>query len=454
MFRYSSDMPSCRSLPISRRKLLQLGGLTLGGLSVADVLAAQHASGASKSDHAVILVWLYGGPTQLETYDLKPLAPTEYRSVFSPIATNVPGMDICELFPLQAKVADKFALVRSLHHKMSSHSDGHIETLTGKTPARPDPSSTSVSEHPDFGMVASKLLGAERRGMPPYVALPHPVLYTRPAYLGAEHKPFVGGANVFQRSAGLSDDRLAGRRQLTRQLDRCRAGLDLGGGMLATETFREMAFEVLANPRVAEAFDFEREPPDVAQRYGAHRWGRSCLQARRLAEAGAAVTTVVFDTPDDGELFTNWDDHGANAGRPGHFANYLRVRLPYMDQALSALIEDIYARGLDRRVMVVAMGEFGRTPRISYYAPKDAHGRDHWPDAYTALVSGGGLKMGQVVGATNSKSEYPTERPYAPQDMLATIYRHLGIDYTAAFKDYFGRPVHILSDAQPIAELI
>jgi len=447
-------MHARRSLPISRRRLLQAGSLALGGLSLSDVLAAQHASGVANSDRAVILVWLYGGPTQLETYDLKPLAPTEYRSLFSPIATNVPGIDICELLPLQAKLADKFALVRSLHHKMSSHSDGHIEVLTGKTPTRPDPSSTSVSEHPDFGMVASKLLGAERRGMPPYVALPHPVLYTRPAYLGVEHKPFVGGADAFQRSGGLSDERLADRRKLTRQFDRFQAGLDLGGSMGASETFREMAFDMLVNPRIAEAFDFEREDPAVAERYGRHRWGRSCLQARRLAEAGAAVTTVVFNTPDDGEQFTNWDDHGANAGRPGHFANYVRVRLPYMDQALSALIEDIYARGLDRRVMVIAMGEFGRTPRISYYAPKDAHGRDHWPDAYTALVSGGGLRMGQAVGATNAKAEYPTERPYTPQDMLATIYRHLGIDYTRAFEDYFGRPVHILSDAQPIAELI
>lgn len=438
----------------SRRRLLELGALALGGVALSDVLAAQHASGSSKNDRAVILVWLYGGPTQLETYDLKPLAPSEYRSVFSPIATNVPGIDICELFPLQAQLADKFSLVRSLHHKMSSHSDGHIETMTGKTPARPDPSSTSVSEHPDFGMVASKLLGAGRRGMPPYVALPHPVLYTRPAYLGVEHKPFVGSAGVFQRSGGLNEQRLAQRRELTRQLDRYRAGLDLGGSMGASEKFRDLAFDMLVNPCIAEAFDFAREKPAVAERYGSHRWGQSCLQARRLAEAGAAVVTVVFNTPEDGEQFTNWDDHGANAGRPGHFANYARVRLPYMDQALSALIEDIYVRGLNDRVMVVAMGEFGRTPRISYYAPKNAHGRDHWPDAYTALISGGGLRMGQVVGATNAKAEYPTERPYTPQDLLATIYRHLGIDYALAFKDYFGRPIHILSDAQPIAELI
>lgn len=439
---------------VRRRTLLGLGSLALGGMNLPDILAAQQAQGVRHGDRAVILVWLYGGPTQLETYDLKPLAPSEYRSLFSPIATNVPGIDICELFPLQARLADKFALVRSLHHKMGSHSDGHIEVLTGKTPLRPDPSSTSVSEHPDFGMVASKLLGGERRGMPTYVALPRPVLYTQPAYLGVEHKPFVDVAGSFSRPNDLGGERLADRRRLARQLDRYRAAVDLHGSMPATETFRELAFDTLSNARIAEAFDCQRESAEVVERYGRHRWGRGCLQARRLAEAGAAVVTVYFDTPDDGPQFTNWDDHGGNNGHPGHFANYVRVRLAYMDQALSALIADIYARGLDRKIMVVAMGEFGRTPRISYYAPMDAHGRDHWPDAYTALVSGGGLQMGQVVGATNSKAEYPTERPYTPQDMLATIYRHLEIDHTQSFDDYFGRPVPILSDARPIRELV
>lgn len=440
--------------PITRRTVLRLGSLALGGLSLADVLAAQEAHGRASSDRAVILVWLYGGPTQLETYDLKPLAPSEYRGVFGPIATNVPGIDICELFPLQARLADKFAIVRSLHHQMSSHSDGHIEVLTGKTPLRPDPGSTSTSDHPDLGMVASKILGPARAGMPPYVALPQPVLYTRPNYLGLEHNPFVGNAGSFRRSGALDDERLAHRHDLTRRLDRYHATADLRGGMAATEKFRDLAFDTLANPRVAEAFDYEREPAAVVERYGHNRWGRGCLQARRLAEAGAAVVTVVFDTPDDGPQFTNWDDHGGNNGHLGHFAHYLRVRLQYMDQALSALIGEIYERGLDERVLVVAMGEFGRTPRISYNTALDSHGRDHWPDAYSALVSGGGLRMGQAIGATNGKAEYPTERPYTPQDLLATIYRHLGIDYTRSFNDFFGRPVPILSEGRPISELI
>ncbi len=440
--------------PISRRQLLQVGGLALGGMTLPDIVAAQQASGGAGHDRAVILLWLYGGPSQLETYDLKPLAPSEYRSVFAPIATNVPGIEICELFPLQAALADKFSLVRSLHHTMSSHSDGHIEVLTGKGPSRPDPGSNNHSEHPDFGMIASKLLGARRRGMPPYIGLPHPPLYTQPTYLGVEHKPFVGASGSFARPGELDDERLAERPRLTRRLDRFQAALDLRGNMGAAEKFREQAFDMLANPRIAAAFDLELEDTALRDRYGRHRWGASCLQARRLAEAGSAVVTVVFDTPDNGEQFPNWDAHGANAGRPGHFANYMRVRLPFMDQALSALIDDIYARALDERIMVVVMGEFGRTPRISYYPPKDAHGRDHWPDAATALISGGGLRMGQVVGATNAKAEYPTERPYTPQDVLATIYRHLGIDYGLSFNDFFGRPVPILSSGAPIQELI
>ena len=170
--------------------------------------------------------------------------------------------------------------------------------------------------------------------------------------------------------------------------------------------------------------------------------------------SGVAVINIFFDTPKNGPEFTNWDDHPGNAGRPGHFAKYMQTRLPYMDEALSALVEDIYARDLAQRILVVVVGEFGRTPRMRYGPPDNSYGRDHWPDAFTALVSGGGLRMGQVVGATNSKAEYPVESPYGPQDLLATIYRHLGIDYTQPLVDFSGRPVPILGDARVIRELV
>ncbi len=224
--------------------------------------------------------------------------------------------------------------------------------------------------------------------------------------------------------------------------------------MEATDKFREQAFELLASPQVADAFDLSRENKATRERYGQNVWGQACLLARRLAEARTAVVTIYANTPDNGPEFTNWDDHPDNAGRPGHFGDYMRTRLPYMDRALAALIDDIYQRGLDRRVLLVAVGEFGRTPKISYRASTGSTGRDHWPDAYSALISGGGLRMGQVVGATNSKGEYPTERPLSPQDLLATIYRHLEIDPRASFLDFSGRPIPILPSGEPIAELI
>ncbi|MCA9010215.1 MAG: DUF1501 domain-containing protein [Planctomycetaceae bacterium] len=446
--------------PVHRREFLQLGSLALGGLSLSEVLAQRGANRAAAGETSVILLYCHGGPSQLETYDLKPDAPQEYRSVFAPISTSVPGMEICELFPLQAKIADRFSLVRSLHHEMSSHSDGGIEVLTGKTPVKPDPTSTSKSDHPDLGSVASRIRGMNTRAIPPYVAIPNRLYMTLPQYVGSHHAAFEVGdpsgssyrppqLNVV---AGRNDNALEDRRSLLNQLDTYRRSADQHGALMASDRFRELAFQMLTSPETAAAFDLTTEDPKLRDRYGRNIWGQGCLLARRLAEAGSAVISLYVDTPKSGNEFTNWDDHVMNAGRPGHFGGYMRTRLPYLDQSLSALIEDIFDRGLDRRIMVVVMGEFGRTPRLSHNS--QGTGRDHWPQAYTALVSGGGLRMGQVVGATSSKAEYPTERPYTPKDMLATIYRHLGIDRTQSFSDYNGRPIPILNEGEPIRELI
>ncbi len=454
--------PRCPG-PLPRREFLQagalaLGGMTLGGLSLADVLARRAAAKESSADTSVILIYLAGGPSQLETYDLKPLAPIEYRSVFAPIPTKISGMDICELFPRQAAIADKFSLVRSLNHDVGIHSDGGIIVLTGKRPTVLDPMSQSKSEHPDFGSVASKVRGASDNAIPKYVGIPSGPYMTRPTYLGVQHAAFASRdpANAKQAlpqlAAGRDGKALLDRQTLLRQFDTIRSDLDQNGAMSATDEFREQAFQMLTSPQAANAFDLGKESDKVRERYGQHSWGQSCLLARRVAEAGTAVVTVNFNTPKNGPEFTNWDDHILNAMRPGHFAGYMRTRLPYMDEALSALVEDIFDRGLDKKIMVVVVGEFGRTPRLSHNA--NGTGRDHWPQAYTALVSGGGLKMGQVVGATNAKSEYPTERPYSPQDLLATIYHHLRIDCRAEFVDFSGRPTPILSGGMPIAELL
>lgn len=449
----------CRG-PVTRRSFLHVGALALGGLTLPQLLAARAAGGRARKDTSVILLYLHGGATQLETYDLKPEAPVEYRSVFRPVHTNVSGIDICELFPLQARLADKFSIVRSLHHDVGIHSDGGIIVLTGKRPTVLDPTSQSKSEHPDFGSVASRVRGLGDNAIPPYVAIPRQVYMTRPTYLGAQHAALDAGdpsatgyaPPLLKLVAGHDGQSLADRRGLLEKFDRYRLDLDASGQLEASDSFRELAFQLLTSTRMAQAFDVTKERDSLRDRYGRHLWGQGCLLARRLAEAGSAVISLYIDTPKSGPEFTNWDDHIMNAGRPGHFAKYMQVRLPYLDQALSALIEDIYARSLDRQVLVVAVGEFGRTPRLSHNT--NGTGRDHWPQAYSAVVSGGGLRMGQIVGATNSKAEFPTDRPYSPQDLLATIYNHLGIDPAQSFADHSGRPIPILHQGAPIRELI
>lgn len=453
-------MPQPCPGPSRRREFLRAGALALGGLTLRDLVAARAASDSLEADTSVILLYLHGGPSQLETYDLKPEAPSSYRSVFRAIPTNVPRMEICELFPRQAKIADKFSLVRSLHHDVGIHSDGGIVVLTGKRPTRLDPTSQSKSEHPDFGMIASRVRGFGTRMMPPYITLPRKPYMTQPSYLGMQHSPFELDdpsrpdfrPPQLQLSADLQVRGFEDRRQLLSQFDRLRGALDLAGNLQGTDEYRDLALRMLTRPEVATAFDLQHEAPALRDRYGRHLWGQGCLLARRLAEAGTAVVNLYIDTPESGPDFTNWDDHIGNAGRPGHFAGYMRTRLPYLDQALSALIEDIYTRGLDRRILVVVMGEFGRTPRLA--ENNQGAGRDHWPDAYTALVSGGGLRMGQVIGATNSKAEFPTESPHTPYDLLATVYRHLRIDTELSIPDFAGRPIPILSAGKPIRDLI
>lgn len=445
---------------VYRREFLRIGALALGGLSWPQIVAARAAEGKGQFDTSVIMLYLHGGPSQLETYDLKPDAPSSYRSVFRPIRTVVPGMEICEHFPRQSRVADRFSIVRSLHHDVGIHSDGGIIVLTGKRPSKLDPTSQSKSEHPDFGVVTSRCRALDRPTLPPYVTIPRKPYMTLPAYLGMHHGPFELGdpssesfqAPYLQMPKGLDGAGLENRKELLSQFDGLRRSLDWSQGGHAVDELREAAFRMLTSSQVADAFDIQREAVDLRDKYGRNLWGQACLLARRLAEAGTAVVNLYIDTPKTGPEYTNWDDHILNAGRPGHFAEYMRVRLPYLDQALAALIEDIYDRGLDKKILVVVVGEFGRTPRLSHNA--NGTGRDHWPQAYSALFSGGGLRMGQVVGATNSKAEYPVECPYTPFDMLATIYRHLGIDFRQSFLDYSGRPVPILSDGAPIKELI
>ncbi len=448
----------CRG-PLSRREFLRVGTLALGGITLPDLPRLRAAESSSPPNTSVILFWMWGGPSQLETYDMKPEAPSEYRGPLRPIRTNVPGIEICEYMPLQAKIAHRFSIIRSLHHTMSAHNDGSIEMLTGKTPVVPDPTSTSRSTHPDFGMIASRMRGMRADGLPQYIGVQKAPFMTDPVYLGVSHKAFETGdpsqpsfaPRNLTLATGVDNHRLDDRRQLLGQFDRFRRHLDRN--LDAVDEFRAAAFNILTSPEVANAFDLSKEPPELRDRYGRHRWGQSCLLARRLAEAGAAVINIDATAPNDTTKHFSWDDHA-----PAFHIDYAqRERLPQMDQALSALINDIYDRGLDKQVLVIACGEFGRTPRLTYaptnFSNQPGVGRDHWPNAFSALISGGGLRMGQVVGATNSKSEYPTADPVTPQDLLATVYRHLGIDYQQSFLDFAGRPVPILTSGRPIPQL-
>jgi hypothetical protein len=443
--------------PISRRAFVRLGTLALGGLHWPHLLNAQPAPSRPTS---VILFWMWGGPSQFETFDPKPAAPAEYRGPFRPIGTTVPGMGICELFPRLAAQGRRLALIRSLHHTMASHNDGSIEVLTGKTPTVADPTSTARSEHPDFGMITSRLRGLRPDGLPQYIGIPSQPFMTRPMYLGLQHQGFAAGdpsaagyapPNLALRG-GVTVEQFAHRRQLLGQFDQLRREMDIEGRLDGTERLRTAAFGLLSNPHIAHAFDIARESPRLRDRYGRHLWGQSCLLARRLAEAGAGVVTIDALAPERGRpIYFSWDDH-ANAQPGWDLAEGMRWRAPFMDQALAALIDDIHERGLDRDILVLALGEFGRTPRVSTNSGN--LGRDHWPQAMCALASGGGMRMAQVIGATNSRGEFPSERPLTPQDLLATVYHHLGIDSRHEFRDFSGRPIPVLSSGQPIRELV
>lgn len=446
--------------PVQRREFMRVGVLALGGMTLADVLRQQALAGNSGPDTSVILFWMWGGPSQLETWDMKPDAPSEYRGPLNPIQTNVPGMDICEYLPLSAQMADKFSIIRSLHHQMSAHNDGSIEVLTGKTPTVPDPMSLARSEHPDFGMIASRLRPPRPDGLPLYIGVQRAPFMTNPGYLGVSHRAFETGDPSVPDFApknmtlvtGIDSRRLDDRRGLLSQFDRFRAAVD--SEAQGIDRFRETAFSILSSAKVADAFDLGKEDPKLRDRFGRHRWGQSCLLARRLAEAGAAVINIDATAPNDTTKNFSWDDHAGAF----HLDFAQQERLPQLDQALTALISDLYDRGLDKKVLVIACGEFGRTPRVTHaptnFSNQIGLGRDHWPNAFSALISGGGLRMGQVVGATNSKSEYPAHDPVTPQDLLATVYRHLGIDPRGEFINHAGRPIPILPSGQPIAQLV
>lgn len=460
-----------------RRGFIRMGlagfaSVSLPGLLRLRSLRAETADRAGKGDgerSAVIMVWKPGGCSHIDTYDPKPDSTSDYRGPFATIATKVPGLHFSELLPLQAQIADKFTVLRSMKQTAGGHPAGSMQMLSGDPDTRDKPK----PRYPDWMTVTNYLRsqsGPRTNPLPLYAGINPPLEYNGPAYLGDAYSPFTvtGDPNSPSFSVpniGLSDQgevrRLGRRSSLRQNLDTLERAFDRQGELGALDEFEEQAMKLLTNPQTKVAFDLSKEDDRTRDRYGRNSWGQQLLMARRLIEAGVEVLTTSLSGPLCGRV-QNWDDHAVNH----HVFDALRFRAQAYDQAVSALIEDIHERGLDKRVLVVVTGEFGRTPKIEY-SPSTGEGnasapagtvqpgRDHWPRAYSNLWSGGGIETGRVIGATDKRGEDPIERICTAGDFLATIYHHLGIDAANTFiKDFNGRPTRVVDQGKPITELI
>jgi hypothetical protein len=445
---------------ISRRSFLQLGVVGMAGVSLPQLLHAREQSAArtgSTRNTSVILLWLDGGPSHMDLYDMKPDAPAEYRGIWKPIKSRVGGMDVTELFPLQAKITDKFSIVRSLHHDTGDHFAAGHRMITTKDMGV---SGANVEQKfPGIGAIVSREVGPRRRGMPAYVGVPS--IYSiglTPGYwgghmLGAHHNPFqtnsdpntpsfaVPNLNLAQ---GLTIDRLGDRRSLTQHFDSARRVLDGLPEAKAMNKFEREAFDFVSGQAARRAFDINKEDPRLRDQYGRHTWGQSTLLARRLVEAGSTFVSV---------LFAGWDHHwDLKAGMERY--------LPIVDSAVSTLFRDLDERGLLETTLVVLCGEFSRTPKMNDGGnggkpmSMGTPGRDHWGNSMFCLLGGGGVKGGQVVGSTDRLGTGPHTRPLLPANIHATIYQVLGIDPKLQLLDPSGRPVQVLDDPTPIHELL
>lgn len=427
----------------SRRSFLKVGSLGIGGLTLPGLLRAEQAAAAEGKPvrrKSVILVWLAGGPSHLDMYDLKPMAPTEVRGEFRPVPTNVNGIQISEHLPLQSQIMDKLAIVRSAYHTNAGHGMGSQWMLTGYEPTI----EVNDNIYPCIGSVVARLHGANDPGLPAYVNLPRALGLGKAAYLGASYNPFSpesdpnsDGYQVrnLKLPGRVNTERLGRRQGLLGQLDQIRRDIDLNGDIEGLDTFYTDALQMVTNDRAIKAFDIGQEDDRLRDKYGRNSLGQSCLLARRLVESGVSFAAV--------QAGGGWDTHGNN------FKQLKDNLLPKYDRAVTALVKDLHDRGRNEDVLVMSFGEFGRTPRINAGA-----GRDHWPGAASILYAGGGLKMGQVVGSTNEKAEYPTSQAASVGCVLSTMYHVLGIDYRHVFHDHARRPLPVLNEGEPIRDLV
>jgi len=414
---------------VSRRNFLQIGAFG-AGLSLADMLQARAAGSAarkqpSRSNKSAIMIYLPGGPSHMDMYDIKSDAPKEFKGEFNAIQTNVPGVQICEHFPLQAKMWDKLACVRSIV-SVDEHSDSLV--MTGY-PDRVN----RTADHPSLGAVVSKLRAETNGAVPPFVSLRGMSRGSEPGYLGIAHRPFTpsgpGNANL-RLTNGVTESRLDDRKTLLAGFDDTRRDIDASGTMRGMDAYTEKALEMVTAGVVRTALDLSKEDPKVRERY---KGVEQFLTARRLVEAGVGCVTLSIG---------GWDTHGQNF-------TTLKRQLPQVDRGVANLIQDLHDRGMADDVVTVMWGEFGRTPKVNNNA-----GRDHWAPVMGALVAGGGLKMGQAVGATTAKGERPKDRPITVPQMLSTIYHQLGIDPAITFPNGAGRPMYVLDDRETVKELL
>jgi hypothetical protein len=445
---------TCRG--VSRRSAIKAGFLGLLGLSAADLLRLRAEGVAKRNGKSVILLWLDGGPSHLETYDPKPEAPREYRGPWGAIETNVSGIRISAQLPEHAKHADKMAFLRSVSHQNGDHFAAAHWMLTGRFGST---TADKPQKYPSVGSYVAKVLGSRVADLPAYVGLPSAESvylfpgYQGAAYLGQAYNPFdvhTGQKYLAANHAGidkpqclenLSGDvsRIRARVDLLGHIDKFRRDLDATRVMETMDRYQQHAMEMVTGARARDALDIEKEDPKTRDRYGRTAWGHYTLLARRLVEAGVNFVTV--DMP-------HWDDHSGIEKGHGY-------KLPVLDKAVAALIQDLSERGMLNDVLVIVMGEFGRAPKINQGQPGiPIPGRDHWGEVFSVMMAGGGLRGGQVVGASNARGESPIDRPLTPGDVLATVYHVLGIDPKQTFSDFTGRPVPILDSGTPIREII
>jgi hypothetical protein len=456
----------------SRRGMLKASLAGVAGLSLGELLrteaAAVQSGGSAPRPKSVILLWMAGGPSHIDTWDPKPGRPYQNRGPFSPIQTRLPGVEICEHLPKQAAMLDKFTLIRSVDARASNHEpNGVFQTGNSAAAPRVNPEG---DKYPSIGSIVSKFCGGVNPVVPPYVVFMKSRSHIPFAgYLGKRYDPFVGnqaaklpiydlvgndtrqqtGADLFQLPAGLNHDRLHDRRALLEDFDRLRRDLDRDGSMEALESYRRQALEMVIGQKAQRAFDLSREPQASRDRYGKHLWCQQALLARRLVEAGVRFVTIDLSYH---TASGTWDTHGDNIPPYGGITKGLGPLLPLFDHLLTTLVGDLDERGLLDDVLVVAMGEFGRTPQMGTQGSTD--GRDHWPSVMSMSLAGGGLRHGQVIGGTESDGGSIRERPVTPADLAATLYRHLGVPLDATYLDNRGRPRYIVeNDGQPIREL-